>query len=215
MHLLFDLDGTLTDSREGVVRCIQHALECMGRGVPPATALTTCVGPPLAGSFARLLETSDAALIDQAIEAYRQRFERFGMFENAVYPGIRDALTEFVTAGHNLCVVTVKPRLYARQILEYFALAGLFSAVYGPDLGDRQYTKSELIREACSGKGLAFGSGVMVGDRAEDILGAKESGLRSIGVTWGYGERAELEAAQPDRLVSSSEELVEYIRSAS
>jgi phosphoglycolate phosphatase len=212
MHLLFDLDGTLTDSREGVVRCMQHALEHLGRRSPPPADLATFIGPPLAGTFATLLGTADPALVEEAIAAYRARFERVGIFENAVYPGIRDALAELAAAGHDLYVVTVKPRRYARQILEHVELAGVFTAVHGPELGHREHTKRALIRELCTDARVPARRAVMIGDRAEDIVGAKENGLASIGVTWGYGSRAELEAAQPDVLVGSSAELVARIR---
>jgi phosphoglycolate phosphatase len=214
MHLLFDLDGTLTDSREGVVRCIQHALAELGILVPPVEELTRYVGPPLPSSFATLLGTSDPARIELAIAAYRQRFERVGIFENALYPGIEEALAEFAAAGRCLCVVTAKPRFYARQILEHFNVAKLFRGIYGPELGQRQYSKESLIREACVEEKVTPLKAIMIGDRAEDILGAKRNALYSVGATWGYGEREELEAAQPDCLVTSSEELVEYIRNA-
>jgi phosphoglycolate phosphatase len=212
MVLLFDLDGTLTDSREGIVRCMQYGLAQLGAAVPPADQLRQYVGPPLAGTFATLLGTSDESRIEAAIAAYRQRFEPIGMFENAVYPGIREALTELAAAGHHLCVVTAKPHVYARQILEHFDLAKLFGAVYGPELGLRGFSKESLIREACASENIVPARTVMIGDRADDIIGAKRNGLCAIGVTWGFGDRAELEAASPDYLVASSEELVQCIR---
>ena len=110
-------------------------------------------------------------------------------------------------------LVTVKPRVYARRILEHFELAELFDAVYGPELGDRQYTKAALVREACAAARLDAGRTIMIGDRGEDVAAAKESELRAVAVTWGYGARPELEAAQPDTLIDSADELVEYVRS--
>src|SRR5688500_15065418 len=108
MHLLFDLDGTLTNSREGIVRCIQHALERFDVDVPCNDDLTPYVGPPLAGSFATLLGTDDTAVIERAIGAYRERYERLGILENTMYPGVMDALDGFAAAGHVLSVVTAK-----------------------------------------------------------------------------------------------------------
>jgi phosphoglycolate phosphatase len=133
------------------------------------------------------------------------------MFENVLYPGMKEALEEFEASGHFLCVVTAKPRKYAWQILEHFKLSQLFRGVYGPELSQREYSKESLIHEACSNHDVIRRETVMIGDHAEDILGAKNNGLCSIGVTWGYGEREELESARPDRLVSSAGELVEYI----
>src|SRR5438477_5968128 len=173
MHLFFDLDGTLTDSREGIVRCIQHALVELGVLEPPVTALTKRVGPPLADSFANLLGTSEPSRIEMVISAYRRRFERVGMFENQLYPGIEEALAEFAGAGHALYVVTSKPRTYARQILEHFDLMNVFCGVHGPELGHRQYSKESLIREACADEKVNPRQAVMIGDRAEDVLGAK------------------------------------------
>jgi phosphoglycolate phosphatase len=212
MYLFFDLDGTLTDSRDGVVRCIQHALVELGVPAPPAEQLTWCVGPPLAGSFERLLGTSDSARIEAAIAAYRERFERVGMFENAIYPGIPEALAQFAEEHHLLYVVTSKPRIYARQILEHFGLAQAFRAIHGPEMGLRHYSKGVMIRNTCASERIAANSAVMIGDRIDDIAGAKENGLRSIGVSWGYGSQAELEAAAPDYLVASADELVATVR---
>src|SRR5262245_38846432 len=122
MHVLFDLDGTLTDSRAGIVRCIQHALLAMGRAAPPEPELTMHVGPPLSAVFATLLATADQGSIDRAIACYRERYEDIGIFENVVYPGIPDALSDLVSAGHTLALVTAKPHVYARRILEHLAL---------------------------------------------------------------------------------------------
>jgi phosphoglycolate phosphatase len=214
MQLMFDLDGTLTDSRVGVTRCIQHALTEAGVMAPPIEELTRYVGPPLPGSFATLLGTSNTQRIEGAIVAYRRRFEDVGMFENSLYPGIPEMLTAFEAADHELCVVTAKPRAYALQILEHFGIARLFRSVYGPELGARDYSKESLIREARIGASAPAGRGVVIGDRAEDVRGAKKNGLGSVAVTWGYGGHEELEAAQPDRIVASISELAEYVRHA-
>jgi phosphoglycolate phosphatase len=213
MYLMFDLDGTLTDSRAGITRCIQHALAEAGVAAPPAEELTRYVGPPLAGSFEMLLGTSDAQRIEAAIAAYRRRFEHVGMFENCLYPGIAEMLASFRAASHELCVVTVKPRVYALRILAHFGIAGLFQGVYGPELGARHYSKASLIHEACA-KTSTLTAGLMIGDRAEDVHGAKSNGVGSAAVTWGYGAREELEAAQPDCIVASTRELLEYVRHA-
>ena len=214
MHLFFDLDGTLTDSREGVIRCFQHALTKLGYEAPADDALRPYLGPALAVSFAELMGTSDPELIDRAVLAFRDRFEPVGMFENTVYPGIRSALATLGTDGFDLHVVTVKPRIYANRILEHFELAPHFSTVTGADLGDRQYTKSSLIRAACANTGVNVGTTAMIGDRAEDVQGARDNGLRAIAVTWGYGTWLELESAAPDRFVASPEDLVACVRSA-
>src|SRR5258706_7667760 len=120
MHLLFDLDGTLTDSREGIMRCIQHALVELGVCGHSVEAINQQVGPALHASFAALLQTSDLDRLDLAVAIFRRRFEQVGMFENALYPGVDEALEEFAASGFSLYIVTAKPRVYARQILEPF-----------------------------------------------------------------------------------------------
>jgi phosphoglycolate phosphatase len=214
MQLMFDLDGTLTDSRVGVTRCIQHALIEAGMVVPPIEDLTRYVGPPLPASFATLLRTSDAQQIEKTIASYRRRFEQLGMFENSLYPGIAETLRAFEQRGHEMYVVTAKPRAYALRILEHFGITQLFRGVYGPELDAREYSKESLIREARIGTSAHAGRAVVIGDRAEDVRGAKRNGLGSVGVTWGYGDREELKAAQPDRIVESTGELMAYIRVA-
>jgi len=212
MHLLFDLDGTLIDSREGVVHCFLYGLTEAGVEAPAIEALTQYVGPPLAESFAALIPNSDPRLVEVAIAAYRRRFEQVGIFENKLYPGMKDTLEKLSALGHSRCVVTAKPHKYARQILDRLEIAHLFKAVYGPELAQRQYSKESLIRKACNEQDLRPDETAMIGDRAEDILGAKENGLRSVGVTWGYGGQEELTKAQPDRLIASSHELLDYVR---
>ena len=211
---MFDLDGTLTDSRLGVSRCIQHALAEAGAVAPSIEELTRYVGPPLPGSFATLLGTSNAQHIERAIAAYRHRFDQIGIFENRVYPGMVETLEAFEAAGYGMCVVTAKPRVYALRVLEHVGIARLFRGVYGPELSARDYTKESLIREACEGTPEPTGRAVMIGDRGEDVRGAKSNGIGSVAVTWGYGDREELEAAQPDRIVASCSELRDYIRYA-
>jgi phosphoglycolate phosphatase len=212
LHVLFDLDGTLTDSRAGIARCIQHALVELGVVCPPEQRLTEFVGPALATAFGSLLDTDEPARIDEAIAAFRERFERIGMFENALYPGIDEAVGDLVDMGFSLCVVTAKPRVYAARILEHFHLREHFAGVYGPDLADRKYSKELLIRQACLAEGVAPAHAVMVGDRVEDILGAQANHLQTAAVLWGYGDPAELEAAAPDYLAPTAADLVVWLR---
>ena len=209
MRLLFDLDGTLTNPGSGITRCLRHALEGLGRPAPRASELAWCVGPPLRESFARLLGTSDASLIDEAVALYRERFASVGMFENAVYPDVRGGLVELRDAGHQLWVVTSKPHVYARRILAHFGLLDLFVAVHGSELSGERSDKGLLLRDVLGAERwdtLPY----MVGDRRHDVEGAHANGLQAIGVLWGYGGRAELEAAGADVLVGSMPELVEW-----
>ena len=133
-NLFFDLDGTLTHPHEGITRCIQHALKAAGVDPPAATELLRFVGPPLRDSFALLLATTDDARLDQALSAYRARFETIGIFENSLCPGIPVALERLAGAGLQLSVVTAKPTVFARRVLAHFGLGAFFDGVYGPDV---------------------------------------------------------------------------------
>jgi phosphoglycolate phosphatase len=203
----FDLDGTLTHSQAGIVRCINYALMAAGVGARSPSELLAFVGPPLRESFAALLGTTDETRVAQAMVSYRRRFEAIGMFENSIYPGIPEALEELATGGLDLHVVTAKPTVYARQILDHFALRRFFTGVYGPELTSREYSKVSLIRAALQAIGCNPEVTAMIGDRGEDIIGARSNGLAAIAVTWGYGDVAELEAACPDAIARSPAEL--------
>jgi phosphoglycolate phosphatase len=212
MYLFFDLDGTLIDSQQGIVRSIEYALTELGVPSPPARELTRCIGPPLPVSLATLLGASDPERIELAMAAYRRRYGSVGILENTLYPGIDRALAELAGDGFILCVVTAKPLYYATRILEHLNLADRFRAVYGPELHERGYTKGSLIRDACGEQNIPGREATMIGDRAQDIVAGRENGLRTIGVLWGYGAREELEAARPDSLVDSSDALLQYLR---
>ncbi len=212
MNLLFDLDGTLTDPREGIVRCIQHALVTLGYPSPDASALERFIGPPLAESFRVLLGTSDEAQIRAAIAAYRVRFSEQGIFENRLYPDVPRGLSSLRALAHNLWVVTSKPGVYARRIVEHFGLSPHFHAVYGSELSGERANKVELIRYVLEQENLSRQDVLVIGDREHDVLGAQANGLGSVAVTWGYGSTAELESAKPDTIVRSMAELIKYVR---
>jgi phosphoglycolate phosphatase len=195
MNVLFDLDGTLTDPREGIVACLRHALRSLGHPCPPMADLVECIGPPLRDSFSRLLGTEDSGVIDEAIALYRARFSATGIFENAVYPGVPEALTELRALGMTLYVATSKPYPFARRIVEHFGLTPFFRRVHGSELSGIRADKGELIAHVLELETLSSGSTVMVGDRAHDVLGARARGVFPLAVLWGYGSRAELTAA--------------------
>jgi phosphoglycolate phosphatase len=211
-HLFFDLDGTLTHSQEGIINCINYALVDAGLGVQTAADLRPFLGPPLRESFATLLQTGEPDRVDRAIAAYRSRFEATGMFENAVYPGIREALNALSFADFALHVVTAKPTVYAQRILEHFTLEGFFRSVNGSELAGRGYNKTSLIRDALAASGAEPAATAMIGDRGEDITGARANDVLGIAVAWGYGDRAEFQAAGADLVVESPEELVRHLQ---
>jgi phosphoglycolate phosphatase len=183
-NVLFDLDGTLTDPREGIVGCLKYAILSLGQNCPPDLELVRFIGPPLQESFAVLLHSTDPKQINAAVELYRQRFCSKGMLENSVYPGIHSALTTLRERGALLFVATSKPRVFAEQIVKYFRLQKYFCAVYGSELDGARSNKADLIAHVLEDASLSPHSTVMVGDRAHDILGAKAQRVFPVGVLW-------------------------------
>lgn len=209
MNLLFDLDGTLTDPREGIIACFEHALRGLGRPIPPASMLERLIGPPLRDAFATL--SLDGDLIEAAVALYRERFTMAGMFENNVYAGIPEALAALSAEGARLLVATSKPRVYAEAILEHFGLRKHFDAVHGSELDGRLSDKRELIGHVLSASRLAAGETTMVGDRRHDVVGALGNAVLPVGVLWGYGSEAELTAAGARRLIGAPADLVQLV----
>jgi len=190
--VLLDLDGTLTDPREGIARCIGHALRGLGVAVPPEEALLRYIGPPLADAFRELLPDPSEPRVARAVALYRERFRDAGLLENRVYAGIPELLEGIARRGWRAAIATSKPRVFAERIARHFGLRARLGAVYGSELDGRRVRKDELLAHALEGEGVAPADAVMVGDRHHDVEGARANGLASIGVTWGYGSREEL-----------------------
>lgn len=205
-HVLFDLDGTLTDSADGITRCLRHAVISAGGEAPPLGELRGFIGSPLAEIFASLLETSVQARVDAAIVAYRERFDRVGYAENRVYAGIREVLSELRARGYALYVATAKAQRDASRIIDHFELAESFRTVFGVNADAERRDKSLLLQRIVDTHDLVADTVVMVGDRVHDVLGAQRAGIHSIGAGWGYGSAAELRdsgaiAASPGQLL--------------
>lgn len=207
MKLLFDLDGTLTDSRPGIIASMRHALGVMGLPVPEEHALLRFIGPPTHDAFRELLSSSDPELNARAIGIYRERYAKLGLFENSVYPGVAEGLGALCEAGATLFVATSKPQVFANQIIDHFELRRYFAHVYGSELDGQRSNKGDLIAHILNNEALTSDTW-MIGDRLHDIRGAKLNALRSAGVLWGYGSRQELAEAGADALFSSMPDLV-------
>ena len=205
MWVLFDLDGTLTQSEEGIWKCARHALDKMGFPEPDAATLRKFIGPPLMWSFQNLAGmTEEQALQAQTI--YRQRYNEVGLFENRVYPGIRYALRCLKKAGAHLGVVTGKPEKPTKRILEHFGLAPYFESVLCAT--DSKADKEQMIRDSLpEGSGEAW----MVGDRKFDMEGGRRAGIHTLGVTYGYGSEEELLASGAEKLARTPREIAELL----
>lgn len=201
--VLFDLDGTLTDPREGITRCIAYALERMGIEPPPLDPLTFAIGPPLRGSLAQLLGTSDRAAVERALALYRERFAEVGLFENAPYEGIHDALDAIRGTGARLFVATSKPLVYAARIVSRFGMDAHFVEVHGCELDGTREDKRDLLAYLLPRHGIAPEHAVMIGDRGADMRAACHHGVRAVGALWGYGSAEELREAGAHALCES------------
>jgi phosphoglycolate phosphatase len=190
MHLLFDLDGTLTDPKAGITACIRYALERLGHEPPPDTALVKYIGPPLHDSFVELLGSRRAAA--SAVVYYRERFASTGLYENNLYTGIESALSELASRCDRMYVVTSKPTLYAQKIVTRFNLNDYFHSAYGSNLDSSLANKTELIGFVLREEKIAAHAAIMIGDRRHDVVGARGNGVLAIGVLWGYGSKQEL-----------------------
>lgn len=204
----FDLDGTLTDPKPGITRCIQYALEHLGFPVPTQDDLVWCIGPPLHASMKKFVGTDELA--HRAVELYRERFRDVGLFENEAYAGIEETLAKVAVGGRRLFVATSKPKVYADRIIEHFGLGGLFEHVFGSELDGTRTDKADLLAYALSEAKLDPAQAIMIGDRSHDVVGARKNGMKAIGVLYGYGSLAELTDAGADHLCAAHPDLVRY-----
>lgn len=205
--LLFDLDGTLSDPSPGIVRCIVHTLTHFGRDVPPVAQLQRLIGPPLHETFAQLVP--DRAR--EAVTTFRDRYGVTGLFENNVYDGIENALAALSEISDAMYVATSKPAEYAVRTIEHFNLQRFFRAVYGSEMSGERADKTELLQHLVAKERIVPGNAIMIGDRRHDVVAARANGMRSIGVTWGFGSVEELREAGADLLVDSPGDLVKAI----
>jgi phosphoglycolate phosphatase len=220
VHVLLDLDGTLSDSSLGIGRSLQHAFSTCGYEPPTDAQVRSVIGPPFEVSFPTLgIPTED---IGRVVEAYRERYEDVGLFENEVYPGIAEMLDELAAAGFVVSLATAKPQTTAIRIVEHFGFSHHFTVQAGASnaVGVGRRTKAQVITYALAELGLAGESGgddrddrrnghhaVMIGDRDHDVEGARHNGIDCIGVTWGFGSAAELDGAGARALVDSPGEV--------
>lgn len=209
-HIIFDLDGTLTDPMIGITKSVQYALRRYGIEEPDLRKLTPFIGPPLTDSFQKYYSFSPAQA-REAVLVYREYFTERGIFENEEIPGIREMLNGLRAAGKQLFVATSKPELFARRIIRHFQMEDYFLFVGGADMEETRVKKGDVIRYVMEEKKITAETAVMVGDREHDIIGAKENGLESIGVLLGYGSREELEEAGADQIAADAGELLKLL----
>lgn len=206
--IFFDLDGTLTDSGEGIINCAILGLEHFGLPIPSREEMRVFVGPPLDQTFIKFGVPEDKAR--EAIDVFRSRYVVTGKFENFPYPGIREALQTLKEQGHRLFVATSKPEVTALEVLEKFQLTQYFEQIVGATLDGTRSHKADVIAYLLN-KLSDVPSIMMVGDTAFDVTGAAAHGIPTIGVAWGYGEVADMEKAGAVAIAHSMEELVDLL----
>ena len=211
--ILFDLDGTLTESGPGITRCVQYALEKIGHPEEDLEALRCFVGPPLKESFMEYAGV-DEETAEKAVVYYRERFEPVGMFENDLYPGVVEMLETLKKRKYKLAVASSKPEKYVRKILEHFGIDGYFTEIVGADEEKKRTAKEEVVREALRRLGLSNHpeQAVLVGDKEHDVYGARACGVECVAVLYGYGTREELENADPLKIVETPEEAADFFQ---
>ena len=209
--VLFDLDGTLTDPKKGILACFNFALEHLGYERITDEQIGKYIGPPLREGFWEALNTDDESLVNKAVNLYRSRFSEKGIYENELYPHTNRILSELNKSGISIMVATSKPKSFANKIVYHFGMDEYISAVYGSELDGKLSSKSELIRHIVAEKKLKLSNVIMVGDRKHDILGAVENNIYAIGVLWGYGTKTELENSFADCICQNDSELLECI----
>ena len=210
--LLFDLDGTLTDPKEGICRSVQYALHAFGIEESDIDKLEPFIGPPLMDSFMEFYGMSKERAAE-AIDKYRERFSVTGWSENIVYEGVPHMLKSLRDAGYVLAVASSKPTVFVERILTHFGLRDAFSVVVGSELDGRRTGKDEVIGEALRQLFAEQGDEdlLMIGDRKFDVEGAHALGIRCVGVTYGYAQPGELTEAQADFLADSPDKLLELL----
>ena len=211
--ILFDMDGTLTNSGQGIVNSAQYALRKYGKEVEDLSELTCFIGPPLPKQFEIFCGFSEEESL-RAVSYFREYYVEKGIYENSVYDGIRELLTTLRDAGFKLAVATSKPEKLALVVTEYFDLTKYFDFVGGSLMSGGRTVKAEVIAHVLSKfEDIDKDEVVMIGDTHYDVIGAKEIGLHSIGVLYGYGKKEDIENAHPDYIAKTPAEIGEYLLS--
>ena len=212
-NILIDLDGTLTDPKVGITTSARYGLEKIGHPISDEINIDWIIGPPLKASLAKILNVeADHVLAEQALMGYRERFAVKGLYENHVFEGVAETLAELKRRGYRLFVATAKPTVYAKQILEHFDLAQYFTDIHGSELNGDRTNKAELIQYILAQQQLQADQCLMVGDREHDIFGARQNGIDTIAVNYGYGSQEELALAQPKYQIDRFNQLLDYFK---
>ena len=205
-YILFDFDGTIADTGDGITNSVAYALKKMGLDAGTREERCRFIGPPLKGSFEKYhgLSSLDA---DRAVELYREYYREKGMLDCCLYSGIKELIDYLNASGHKVVIASSKPHIFVKRIIEHFDMTDSFALISGSELDGTRVDKAEVIEYAMTSLGIPSNEAVMVGDKEHDIIGAKKNGIINIGVSYGYGSREELENAGADYIADSTYEL--------
>ena len=209
-NFIFDLDGTIIDSKEAVLGSIIYAIEKLGYEAPNINDMLWCIGPPLFDSFPILLKTEDKTIINRAVDYYREIFLTEKIYENSVFDGVYHLLTQLTENGSKVFIATSKPQESAEFILKNLGISNFFTGVYGASLDDKHSQKDAIILTLLETEKIDINESIMIGDRKFDMLGAKANGLESCGVLYGFGSKEELLEAGATYLVDNPLEILNF-----
>jgi len=210
-NILFDLDGTISDSREGVIGCFQHTLKGMTGSCIEESAIMKLIGTPIRTIFSELLQTDDEQLITRAISVSRDKYAEIGITGNRVYPGIALLLSTLKEKSFCIFIVTMKNKFDSEKVIRHLGFGHLIQGIYGPSLEGYPDNKAELIKSSLFENTLIPEETVMIGDRGVDILAGKSNNTWTIGVTYGFGSREEISESSPDHICQSPQEILSVI----
>lgn len=205
-YILFDFDGTIADTGDGITNSVAYALKKMGLDAGTREERCRFIGPPLKGSFENYhgLTPSEA---DRAVEFYREYYREKGMFDCFLYDGIEELIDYLNSNGRKVVIASSKPHVFVKRIIDHFGMSDSFALIAGSELDGTRVDKAEVIGYALEKLSISAEDAVMIGDKEHDIIGAKKQGLLNIGVSYGYGSREELENANADYIAASAYEL--------
>jgi phosphoglycolate phosphatase len=210
-YILFDLDGTITDSGEGITKSVQYALKSFDILVNNLEELRKFIGPPLKESFKEYYKF-DEEKANRALVKYREYYADKGIYENSLYDGMIELLDKLKKNGKTIILATSKPEVYAKQILKYFKIDKYFTFVAGSDFDETRVRKGDVIKYALEGAKISdLSKVIMVGDREHDIIGSKENNIKSIGVLYGFGDVIELTQARAEYIANNTNELSDIL----
>ncbi len=210
-YILFDLDGTITESGEGITKSVQYALKHFGIEVEDLKELDKFIGPPLKDSYKKFYNFDDEKA-ELGLIKYREYYSDKGIYENKLYDGITELLDTLKTHNKKIILATSKPEVHAKQILKYFNIDTYFTYIAGADFEETRVNKGDVIKYALNEANITdLSKVIMVGDREYDIIGAKDNNIKSIGVLYGYGDVVELTQARADYIVKNANEILNIV----